>query len=76
MVAKNPVVSKLGQAVRNTSTRFSCGGKLELPPNGTVMINYKMKQHVTEDDPCTSTGLVAAKDMEVYLQNSICKLCR
>ena len=62
--AKNPVVSKLGQAVRNINTRFSCGGKLELPPNGTVMINYKMKQHVTEDDPCTSTGLVAAKEME------------
>jgi len=63
--AKHPVVSKLGQAVRSISTRFSCGGRLDLSPNGTVMINYKIKQHTTENDPCTSTGLVAtAKETE------------
>ena len=63
--AESPVVSKLGQAVRNINSRFSCGGKLELPPNGTVTVTYKTKQHVIKDGPYSSTGLVTAEDTEV-----------
>lgn len=44
--AKSPAVSKLGKAVKNNNSRFSSG---ELPPNGTVTITYKTKQHVTKD---------------------------
>ncbi|XP_065908944.1 uncharacterized protein [Dysidea avara] len=62
--AKSPVVSKLGQSVRNISTRFSCGGKFELPPNGTVLMNYKTNPG-TKDDSCALTGLVAAKETRV-----------
>ena len=55
--AEKFVLSNLGHTADNISSRFSCGGKLKLPPKGSVSIAYKTTvPHHKDDAKChTST---------------------
>jgi len=54
------MISNLGHVAEDITSRFSCGGKLELPKSSVVKVAYKTTTTIT--CPSTSTGICIEKD--------------
>ena len=57
--AEKMIVSNLGDMADSITSRFSCGGKLTLPPNSTVSLAYKTAAcHDKDVQQCSSSEVI------------------
>jgi len=59
-MAAHTMISNLGHVAEDITSRFSCGGKLELPKSSVVKVAYKTTTTIAHSS--TSTGVGTEKD--------------